>query len=259
MSVFDLLFLGTCACDFSPRLKTDCADTFDRDARRASSVLLNGRYLIDCGMHILDSMRIAGVSPEVVTDVFVTHTHRDHFDAENLQVIANAKQTPLNVWASEEAVLPSLDNAVVRRMTKLHEYAVDGELQVVGLYANHDPDVFPQHFLFKKDGKTFLYATDGAWFMLKSYYYLKNTHLDLFVVDATVGDYEGDFRMAEHNSIPMIRLMLPSLKTMGIIDDHTETYLTHLAPSLHKSHAETVEIIKGDGLNVAYDGLQLSI
>ena len=29
-----ITFLGTCACDFSPRLKTDCRDRFDNDAYR---------------------------------------------------------------------------------------------------------------------------------------------------------------------------------------------------------------------------------
>ena len=255
----ELLFLGTCACDFSPKLQNECKDCFDNDARRASAVLLNGHILIDCGMHVPDSMRIAGVEHTAITDVLVTHTHRDHFDAGHLQTIASAKQEPLRVWVSEEAVLPPLDNVELHRMTKLQTYTLDDGLQVTGLYANHDPEFFPQHFLLEQDGKSVLYATDGAWCMLKTYYYLRNRKVDLFVVDATVGDYEGDFRMAEHNSIPMIRLMLPSLKTAGIIDDHTETYLTHLAPSLHKPHAETAEIVKADGMKVAYDGLTLSV
>ena len=35
--------------------------------------------------------------------------------------------------------------------------------------------------------------------------------------------------------------------------------LTHLAPSLHKPYEETVEICKKDGINVAYDGLSLTL
>ena len=58
---FDLLFLGTCACDFSPKLKTDLKDRFDENARRSSAVLMNGSFLIDAGVHLLESMRIAGV------------------------------------------------------------------------------------------------------------------------------------------------------------------------------------------------------
>lgn len=259
MKTFDLTFLGTCACDFSPKLQNECRDCFDFDARRASSVLMNGHLLIDCGIHVLDSLRIAGVPLSVITDVFVTHTHSDHFNADHLAVIAAAKSEPLRVWVSEEAVLPPINNVAVKRMHKLDTYDVGDGITVVGLYANHDPAYFPQHFLFEKADKRFLYATDGAWFMLDSYYYLRDKRLDLFVVDATVGDYEGDFRMAEHNSIPMIRLMLPSLKTAGIIDEHTAVYLTHIAPSLHKPHAETVNIVAKDGMQVAYDGLSISI
>ena len=61
--------------------------------------------------------------------------------------------------------------------------------------------------------------------------------------------------MAEHNSIPMIRIMLPSLRTVGMIDGHTKIILSHLAPSLHKSHEETVKIADAFGATVAYDGM----
>jgi len=259
MSTFDLLFLGTCAYNYSPRLQNECKDCFDNDARRASAMLVNDHVLIDCGDHVLDSMRIAGKELSAVTDVLVTHFHRDHYNTEHLSIIASAKDTPLRVWVSEEAALPEIENVEFCRMTKLQTYTLECGLQVTGLYANHDPETFPQHFLLEQDGKTALYATDGAWFMLKTYYYLRDRKVDMFIVDATVGDYEGDFRMAEHNSIPMIRLMLPSLKTAGIIDDHTAVWMTHIAPSLHKPHAETVEIVKADGMKVAYDGLTLSV
>lgn len=78
-------------------------------------------------------------------------------------------------------------------------------------------------------------------------------------IDATCGDYVGDFRMAEHNSIPMIRLMMPSLRTIGALKENSRVFLTHIAPSLHKSHEETVKIVAPDGLEVAFDGLKLTI
>ena len=104
-----------------------------------------------------------------------------------------------------------------------------------------------------------LYALDGAWFLHETYYALKNAKLDFFVLDCTCGDYEGDYRIGEHNSIPMIRLMLPSLKKWGTIAENTQVYVSHLAPSLHKSHEETVELLKGDGVFVAYDGLAIEL
>ena len=75
------------------------------------------------------------------------------------------------------------------------------------------------------------------------------------VLDCTVGDYVGDLRLGEHNSIPMIRLMLASFKTTSIIKDDSVIYLSHIAPSLHVSHADTERVAREIGCLVAYDGL----
>jgi hypothetical protein len=88
---------------------------------------------------------------------------------------------------------------------------------------------------------------------------LERRRLDLAVLDATMGDYDGDYRIGEHNSIKMLRVMLPSLKKVEIIDEHTKVYFSHLAPSLHASHIETEKIANEIGASVAYDGLELEI
>ena len=50
-----------------------------------------------------------------------------------------------------------------------------------------------------------------------------------------------------------------SLKTVGIVGENTRIYLLHIAPSLHKPHAEIAESIRTDGLEVAYDGLTIEV
>ena len=254
-------FLGTCATDFSPRLKTDFVDCFDMNARRSSAALINDKYLIDCGVHTIDSLRIAGVALDSITDVFFTHLHGDHFQAANLSKIAEAKTEPLRVWVANSAKLPKIENTVIIRMPKHAKVGVDDGVFVTGLYANHDENSAPQHLLFEIDGKRILYATDGGWVINASYNFLRQQTptLDMLVLDCTCGDYEGEWRIGEHNSIPMIRLMLPSFRKVKIIDEDTKIYLTHLAPSLHKPHDETVEIAKPMGALVAYDGLEVEI
>ena len=149
-----------------------------------------------------------------------------------------------------------MSNVAVKRMKKFEPYELSEKIKITGLLANHDPESAPQHLLFEKNGKKFFYGCDGAWMMTKTFNYLMDSRLDAMVLDATVGDYEGDYRMAEHNSIPMIRMMLPSLKAKDIITDKTKIYLSHIAPRLHKSHDETVRIVKKDGLTVAFDGME---
>ena len=254
-------FLGTSAADFSPKLKTEFVDCFDKNARRSSSALINGRYLLDCGIHTVDSLRIAGIPLENITDVFFTHLHGDHFQAANLAKIAAAKQDVLRVWVANGARMPEIENALIIRMPKHAKAEVGEGVCVTGLYANHDENAAPQHLLFEIDGKRILYATDGGWVVNASYNFLRQQTptLDMLVMDCTCGDYEGEWRIGEHNSIPMIRLMLPSFRKVKIIDDSTKVYVTHLAPSLHKPHDETVEIMAEMGVQVAYDGLALEI
>ena len=256
MSV-EFLFLGTCAADFSPRLQGDCKDRFDPDARRASCALINGRYLLDCGPHCPDSFRLAGYDTKNVTDIIVTHLHSDHFDPGNIAFIA--KDHPVKLWVREDAAVPEINNVTVVKMKNYEKYAVGEDFCVTGLPANHDENAFPRHLLIETGGKKIFYGMDGGWLLNKTYARLWNTHLDLCVLDGTCGDYEGDYRMGEHNSIPMIRLMLPSLRTVGAIDDRTLIFISHLAPSLHKPHAETVRICEKDGIHVASDGLRLSL
>ena len=255
----DILFLGTCACDYSPLLQTTYKDTFDKNARRSSCALVNGRYLIDCGDHCLEELRIANVNLAQITDVFVTHFHRDHYNVDCISQIAKASNRTLRVWVRGDASVIALPNVEWKLMQKGVEYVVDENVNATGLLANHDENAFPQHILLEIDGKRMFYALDGAWFLHETYYALKNANLDMLVLDCTCGDYEVDYRMGEHNSIPMIRLMLPSLKKWGVITEKTQVYVSHLAPSLHKPHEETVEILSKDGVQVAYDGLALSI
>lgn len=255
----EILFLGTCACDYSPLLETTFKDCFDKDARRSSCALVNGQYLLDCGFHAMESLRVAKIDLGKITDVFITHFHSDHYNAEHLRQIAQAGDRVLRVWVREDAKTPEIEGVEWKYMAKATQYAVADGVFVTGLQANHDAVSYPQHILLEARGEKIFYALDGAWFLNETYYALKNAKLDLLVLDCTCGDYEGDYRIGEHNTVPMIRLMLPSLRRWGSIDDHTKVYVSHLAPSLHKSHEETVELFKKDNVCVAYDGLLISI
>lgn len=252
-------FLGTSAADFSLLRVTDCKDRFDKNARRASCLQIGENYLIDCGVHVLDSLRIAKTDVTKITDIFVTHFHKDHFVAEHAEAIAADKKTPLRLWCRRDTCIRDLNNIEVIRMEEGVYYHIANGMNVKAVYANHDESSFPQHYVFDFNGKKMMYATDGAWILTRAFQYLKNAKLDVLIIDATCGDYPGDCRMAEHNSIPMIRSMIPFMKNAGMIHDKTEIYLTHLAPSLHKPHDETQKLVESDGLTVAYDGMKLYI
>ena len=257
--MLDVVFLGTCACDFSKRLETDLKDVFDKDVRRSSSILIDREILVDCGPHTLDSLRIAGISLDSISFVVITHLHDDHFNIDNILAIAKSKNTPLKLYVREDADIDISCDVEIVRMKPFAQYCLNNGITVTGMDANHDASAYPQHLLLKKNGKSIFYGCDGAWLLNTTYYALQNAKLDMMVLDCTTGDYEGDYRMGEHNSIPMLRVMLPSLRTFGVIDENTKVYFSHLAPSLHASHSETEKIANKMGAHVAYDGLQIQI
>ena len=257
--MLDIKFLGTCACDFSERLKTDLKDKLDNDARRSSSMLTDGEILVDCGPHTLDSLRIMSISLDKISSVVITHLHDDHFNMDNILAIAKSKSAPLKLYVREDADIDTSCGIEIIKMKPFAEYFLNSEITVTGMDANHDATAYPQHLLFKKNNKKLFYGCDGAWLLNTTYYALQNAKLDMMVLDCTCGDYMGDYRIGEHNSIPMLRVMLPSLRTFGVINEKTKVYFSHLAPSLHASHEETEKIAEEMGANVAYDGLEIQL
>ena len=250
---FDILFLGTGAAD---RMHLEQEKDFaDKDKRRCAAALLNGHVLLDCGPHILNALTAAQISLENITDILVTHLHPDHFCASCVEEIAKANPK-VKIWVRNDAEVNLSFECCVEKMVCFNEYTV-GELKVASAPANHA--AFPQHFSIECDSKKIFYGLDGAWFLGDTVRFMKNQKYNMFIFDATVGDYVGDYRMGEHNSIPMIRLLLPSMKTLNIIDDNTQIVLSHLAVCLHKSHDETCEITQKDNFIISYDGLKLDI
>ncbi len=251
-----LRFLGTAAADFSPLLETTLKYTLDSNARRSSSLLLNGHVLIDCGPHVLNSMGIQGIDPMAITDLFVTHFHNDHYAPVQVAELACGRTTPLRIWHRADAMPPPILGAEFHPL-QIGQSVRVGEFTVRALAANHTQT--PLHYDFETPEAKLFYGCDGAWLLNDTFYAMRGREYDMMILDGTVGDYNGDFRMAEHNSIPMIRLMLASFRSEKVVTDRSIVCLSHLAPSLHKSHEETCRILAADGMTAAFDGMVLNL
>jgi len=272
----EILFLGTGAADYNPDLRTVLKDRFDRTKRRSSSVLLDDEVLIDCGEFILDSIRIAGVDCARIKNVLISHSHSDHFNPAHLSKIAAAAGHPIGVWANG-VILDGLARygcgligedakgfaLLVPHKTVAHTEITFGEWKVMPLRSNHiydgdniAPTEESQFFLVEKQGRKLFYGTDGAWMPTDTGKYLYGQQLNGCLFDATCGDYVVDYRIYEHNTLPMVRMMKTVMQEQGCFAPDAKLYLFHIAHSLHKPYEETVEIAARDGLLVPYDGMR---
>lgn len=251
-----ITFLGTGAADFSPLLKTEYKNKLGKDQRRSSSILMDDQFLVDCGPHTAESFRIQGLDASKVTDLFLTHLHDDHYDRSSIAEIAAQTAEPLRIWHRADANPAPMEHVVFCPVEPYKEFTTCG-MKVKGLISNHTQ--YPLHYDFELDGVKLFYGCDGAWFLAETFYSMAEREYDIMLLDGTVGDYVGDFRLAEHNSIPMIRMMRASFYTRNVIAPHGQIWLQHVAPTLHKPHDETEAFLKKEDLYIAYDGLTLEI
>ena len=87
----------------------------------------------------------------------------------------------------------------------------------------------------------------------------EDTTLDAAVFDATIGDIcPGDWRIFEHNSIDMVRLMVKTLYKTGRLKAEAPVYLTHLARTLHPTQAELERQLEKPFLP-CFDGMEAEV
>ena len=83
---------------------------------------------------------------------------------------------------------------------------------------------------------------------------IKSNYIDLAVFDATIGDVSGDHRIFEHNNLNMVVEMKTSLEKYI-----KRVCISHMARTLHTSHAELSDRMKAHGIEVAFDGFETKI
>ncbi len=217
-----ILFLGTGAADWP-----DERGSLKGDFRRKSSVLIDGRILIDPGPCSLDAMKEFGADPSKIRYVLATHRHSDHFCPEAVETLQKSSAVFLNLRAGEER--------------QAENYTI------TALPANHSVETV--HYIISDGEKRIFYGLDGAWLLYEEIQAIKQDKVDLAVLDATVGFQEGDYRVFEHNNLEMVIQMKASLA-----DSVKQFCISHMARTLHTEHEELSKAMKKHGIDVAFDG-----
>ena len=232
--------------------------------RRCTSVMIDGSILVDVALQSFDQANSLGLDVSLVTDVFISHTHRDHYMKEALLSYARASRGKINLHCHVSSVHAlnitdeekELVNVCPHELFDIVEY---GGARVTVLPANHmvDDDC-PVHYIFEKDGKSLFYGLDGAWFCARTWEYMrKNTHLDAAILDSTVGDDAGNFRIGTHNTVPMLRLLIAALSENGITTPDSKIIASHIMG--RDDDPEKIRPLEDLGMTVARDGMEINV
>lgn len=258
-------FLGTGAADWHIKKRDQ-----EPDFRRYSSALIDGTILIDPGPHIYDYAECEN-KPDIfrnVKYVLVTHSHADHYNAENLLRVFN--ESNCSLYASKNVHYRALNNdGMNEKLMKIPHYVIGpmssfelGEYSVVSLPANHSANnpygEESMHYIIEKDGRSIFYGLDGGWLTCDEWNEICKRRINAFVFDATIGYIRDDWRIGAHNSLYMVELLRDVILRNCAAGD-TRFYVSHMARTLHLSRKETEEILADKQIIPAYDGMTVEI
>lgn len=222
-----LTFLGTGAADW-PLEKTGNMTEF----RRLSSLLIDDTLLIDPGPQVCEALEELGKQPKNIKYIINTHTHRDHFC-----------QATVDALEKTGAAFHRAANGDTLTLGKYTVHALQG---------HHGTCAGTVHFIITDGEQTLFYGLDGAWLLYDEVQAIKKYRPDFAVLDATIGECDGDFRIFEHNNLRMVLEMQKTLR------EHIGTFcISHMARTLHTDHQTLSESMKQYDIVTAYDGLEI--
>ena len=145
-----------------PRLGCDCpqcTSTDPRDARLRSSLLLDGRILVDAGPDAYAQLLRAGAVPE---EVLLTHHHHDHM--LGLHVLSKAGRLPLHMTKEAErgvrTIFPRIDFRVMH-LTPGVRLDLGNGLAAQAFDVDHSSNTRTVAFRFTSpEGGSLVYASD---------------------------------------------------------------------------------------------------
>ncbi|MBO5745576.1 MAG: MBL fold metallo-hydrolase [Clostridia bacterium] len=223
-----ITFLGTGAADWSPK-KPETGEH-----RWLSSALINDDLLIDPGPCVLDAIEKFKIDAQKIKYIIVTHRHGDHFNEETLKSLCGLGAELVEFSAEDEKKV--------------------GKYTVKAVPANHPTCVPTVHFFIDDGEKRIFYGLDGAWLLMSEVDAIKEKHVDLAVLDATIGNRPGDYRIFEHNNLKMVVEMKETLSKY--IDRFV---ISHMARTLHDPHDVLAAEMQKENIETAFDGLVLEI
>ena len=257
--------------------------------RRQSSVLLDGRVLIDFTMCSFDKLP-EGCRPEVL---FQTHSHGDHYSPKAAVKSGVRRMYVQESWAAaaradvaaaaEKLSLPAPEVIALPFGQPVEECG----LRITGVPANHSTSRVTDGvleraslYLVEKGPARLLYATDTGGLMgdaarmigidphvtaknfqryPKSQFVHEPMPITAFIMEATDGDLDEDFRLFVHSSVQavsrIVNMMLKNGRYAPPPGQHA--YLTHLGIKYRDWPSEKIDAELPEPLRAAYDGLEL--
>ncbi len=231
-----VLLLGTGAADGMPNAFCHCATCADArsrgEVRTNTSVLVDGRLLIDPGPEAPRQATRSGRDLADLPVILAGHAHDDHLDPSLLMHRSWVTDAPLVVAGPEPVIAASRpwldpDQATVTftTLTAGDDVTLD-RYQVLALPANHHAMGEALCYLIDDGTTPLLYLTDTGVLPEAAWAALSGRRADLVLLEETFGTAEG--KGEHHHNLRTFAATVAQLREIGVADARTRVVAVHL-------------------------------
>ena len=275
-----LTFLGTAAAEAIPALWCECEvcrkakERGGREIRRRCSYLLDGDTLIDFGPDAFWQSVEFGIDLLKIERIIFTHAHEDHLNPVDLfwrfPPWFSHVSKPLAVIGSRRifgTIIAHAGAAGVSDFKELYLHPVpaepgkplvSGDLELLPLRADHDPDSDPLVYVIKRGGKSVLIANDTGWLPEESWKLLDGVKLDAAVIECTCGIQGAPCRVYHMGAETTLAFRNRLLESGSLAPD-APVAVTHFSHNGGANHDELVKFFAPHGMEVGWDGFTLEV
>jgi phosphoribosyl 1,2-cyclic phosphate phosphodiesterase len=270
----NLTILGTSAAEGWPALWCTCDACREavrrggRDLRTRAAYNVDQRLQIDLGPDALAHMWRSGIDYSQMEHLFFTHSHADHCEPENLMYrrrgfSAIPEDSLLHVYGNEH-VARTLDHYVHAlpllqaefHLLRAFEPVDAGDVRVTPLRADHAGEEEAFTFLLECASGRLLQGNDTGWYPDETWDFLAGRELDAVLLDCTYGLHSGG---GSHLGAPEVVQAMAELDSLGALAPHARRIATHFSHNGGALYAELAEYFAPHGIEVAYDGMLVSV
>jgi phosphoribosyl 1,2-cyclic phosphate phosphodiesterase len=272
----ELLLLGTAAAEGWPAPFCLCpaCETARKlggpNVRTRSGALIDDELKIDFGPDTVMQLQRTGRNLSRVRTLIFTHQHSDHFTPTELEWAAEPfTLTPPSTGSIElcgnAKVMADIQRTFADNKHALpfkyrefkagdHFTTVAGE-EIWAMPAQHVAGACLLRI--RRNGKTILYGHDSGAYPAPTIERLSDgIKLDIALFDCTYGSADNDHG---HLGAPAVVRTAGELRRRGAITDATRVIATHFSHGGKWLHQDLVRYFMPHGIEVAYDGMVVSV
>lgn len=290
-----MFFLGTGAAELSPNPFCNCevcARLRKEGAkpRKRSSLLIDSRNIVDFGPEVPAASQQYGQPLYDLDNVFITHTHEDHFAASTAEILT---MTPyrngriLAIYMSEKGIawtfsmIEAMDS-VSRGKSSFRKLLDTGKIRFVPVkpyvdftaggmevfavesnhHANGDGELALNYLFRLANGKKLMYSADTGLYNKKNLEALSGSKADCLVMEGTGGSKPFPDESAHLNAENYVR-NVRAMAENEVISNNTAIFVTHICSvGNNYNHEEYQAYLDANcryKATVAYDGMEYSL